>query len=846
MTCKIFISYSHKDENHRKDLGTHLASLERQGKVTIWHDRVIKAGDDWKGEIHQNLEDSDIVLLLISSDFIASNYCFDVEMTRALELHRTGSAVVIPIILRHCSWKELEFSKLQATPKDAKPVSQWEDKDEAWLDVIESIKGKLKAPPQLDLVSERSMLTAQTKEWLIDTEIKLTHRRVERVNLSDVYITPTLKILNLDTNKPRETTPANSLFSEGNHAIVYGDEQMGKTALLKRAFHEFILKGYYPIYLRGEEINDSNSKRVIERHFSTQYEHPEFDNSILGRVVVLIDDIHNKKLNQKFLDIFLEEVKSGYPAAIITAQESFQYVAPEYESIDSLDHYEILGFGNLNRYELIKKWVSLGVEKCIEDRDLYEKCDESQEKLNSVVRRNIVPAKPIYLLSLLQMFEAYRPQDLELTSYGHCYQYLIYQALERAEVRHTDIDKYINILTELAFWIYKNSGKGADKFQLKDFFDKYESDYILAPNERDRIIENLVNHSILINRQGKFGFKYPYIYYFFAAKKIAESLSENEEKDNEISSLLENLHKEDCSNILIFITHHTKDENVLGKIQSSLFLLFSNHSEADLSKDSLSFMESFLEEIPELVIEHKKGEDHRAEANSREDEISEKKERIDKEIEDLDSNDVLAKVNKAFKGMELIGQIVKNRHASMKKDVLKHLVSGGYGAGLRFLSFFLSLSDVSRDEVIKTIEYALQERPNIPNEDVEKLARNTFLFLTYGVINAVIRKIGDSLGCKEAEQIYRIIEAEKSTPAVQLIGQSMRLSLSKKMNIEEISKLSNEFKSNPTCLRILKELVVQHLYMFPTDYKDKQRISEVLKIPMKDQRNLQLQNKLRI
>ena len=127
---------------------------------------------------------------------------------------------------------------------------------------------------------------------------------------------------------------------------------------------------------------------------------------------------------------------------------------------------------------------------------------------------------------------------------------------------------------------------------------------------------------------------------------------------------------------LAFLKIYTKDESVLGKIQSSLFLLFSNHSEADLSKDSLSFMESFLEEIPELVIEHKKGEDHRAEANSREDEISEKKERIDKEIEDLDSNDVLAKVNKAFKGMELIGQIVKNRHASMKKDVLKHRVSG--------------------------------------------------------------------------------------------------------------------------------------------------------------------------
>ena len=122
------------------DLNNHLMILRRMGLIEGWHDRMIEAGEDWKHSIDINLERADIVLLLISSDFIASDYCYEIEMKLALERHEKKEARVIPVIIRDCNWKIAEFSKLQALPKDGKAVTKWDDKDSAWRNISEGIE----------------------------------------------------------------------------------------------------------------------------------------------------------------------------------------------------------------------------------------------------------------------------------------------------------------------------------------------------------------------------------------------------------------------------------------------------------------------------------------------------------------------------------------------------------------------------------------------------------------------------------------------------------------------------------------------------------------------------------
>ncbi|MDZ8221529.1 toll/interleukin-1 receptor domain-containing protein [Nostoc sp. ChiVER01] len=139
----IFFSYSHRDETLRDELEVHLAMLKRQGFIEMWHDRRITAGEEFDKAISKNLEEADIILLLVSSDFLASNYCYDIEMQRAMEKHEKGESYIIPIILRPCDWRSAPFGKLLVMPTDGKPITKFPDKDDAFLEVVNAIKGTI-------------------------------------------------------------------------------------------------------------------------------------------------------------------------------------------------------------------------------------------------------------------------------------------------------------------------------------------------------------------------------------------------------------------------------------------------------------------------------------------------------------------------------------------------------------------------------------------------------------------------------------------------------------------------------------------------------------------------------
>jgi hypothetical protein len=148
---EVFYSYSHKDEALRDELEEALALLKRQGHIAGWHDRAIVGGQEWADQITEHLESAGIILLLVSSSFLASDYCYGKEMERALERHDKKEAAVIPIIIRTCDWHGAPFAKLQVLPRDGKAVTSWANKDEAWTDVARGIRravGALTAKPR--------------------------------------------------------------------------------------------------------------------------------------------------------------------------------------------------------------------------------------------------------------------------------------------------------------------------------------------------------------------------------------------------------------------------------------------------------------------------------------------------------------------------------------------------------------------------------------------------------------------------------------------------------------------------------------------------------------------------
>jgi DNA-binding response OmpR family regulator len=139
-TIELFYSYSHRDEKLRGELDKHLALLHRQGAIEAWYDRKIEAGREFEKSINVHLERADVILLLVSSDFMASEFCYGREMERALERHREEKARVIPVILRPVDWLEAPFRGLQALPSDGRPVTKWPQRDDAFLNITKGIR----------------------------------------------------------------------------------------------------------------------------------------------------------------------------------------------------------------------------------------------------------------------------------------------------------------------------------------------------------------------------------------------------------------------------------------------------------------------------------------------------------------------------------------------------------------------------------------------------------------------------------------------------------------------------------------------------------------------------------
>ena len=177
----IFIAYARRDTDLLEELRLHLKPLERTGRALIWYDGLIEPGAVWEESIKKSLHRADIILLLVSAHAIASDYFYEKEMTDALHRHEQGAATVVPLIIRPCTWRATPLSKLQALPKDGKPVSSWNDTHEAWSDAVEAILTLIEEREQVEQarqIEEARRLEAARKK----AEEEARQKALEREN----------------------------------------------------------------------------------------------------------------------------------------------------------------------------------------------------------------------------------------------------------------------------------------------------------------------------------------------------------------------------------------------------------------------------------------------------------------------------------------------------------------------------------------------------------------------------------------------------------------------------------------------------------------------------------------
>ncbi len=806
---KLFYSYSHKDEISRANIAKHLDVLIEEGLIKEWHDRKILPGNKLNDEIKAEMLSSDIILLLLSPDFLASESCKE-EMKEALQLLEKG-IIVIPIVVTPCAWKDVKgLSELMALPNDGIPIMDWPSCEKAFLNIYEGIK--------LVIEDMEFSVKAKFKDKL--TKIAFISQSKEDLKLDDIFVFP--NIAQLKEREDIRVSDFNKLWEIGGHLILQGEETSGKTTICRKIFLECLSRNVPVLIISGAEIKSpKNHDLLIEEKFNEQF-HGNYKRwKKQGNKTLIIDDL-NSDSRLEFLDF----AKEYFDRVFITTSED-DYLS-YFRSEEKLASYELLSikyFTHSQQERLIRHWISLHDSKIKPEEVNHGEIDRIEDNLNSIIHNNkIVPRYPFYILSILQTYEGFMPQDLRITAYGHCYQALITAQLLKCGIKKDDIDSAFNFLTHFAFHIFDNK-EDCLQVTFSSFVKEYQERFIVNPGVINRLKKGGI---IVVDPHGNHQLSYSFVYYFFLGNFFA---SNYEQHKTTLEQMAEKSYLRDNRYILIFTIHHTRDDDLIDTILLHTMIAMENRSVAKLTTEETEPLLSALTDIPRKIISKGSVEEERkSEREQREkvDVVESSTHKEEHEDEDIDS------LYKSLKNMEILGQILRNKYGSFPKNKLQEIVATIVDAGLRIVTLFTEDKSIREleDYLVKRFKDSDSSRDTTKTEDrLRRLVRAYCFFL----IAVIIGRILTSIKKPELAEVVADACKKKDTPAYDLIGFFFDLgtvTTLRKKDVDKMSKLLRKLNRdrNEVVKRLLSIVTQDYLNKHNVQYELRQRTYKELEV----------------
>jgi predicted nucleotidyltransferase len=689
-------------------------------------------------------------------------------------------------------------------------------------------------------------------KFLEDTEmLSKAHSRRVSVLLSDIYVAPLLKEFDDSKDDLHDINFVEivDVLNENKKILIAGEGQSGKTTLCKRLFLGLFKNGLVPIYLsdgKNKYIGSIDSK--IEKSFKEQYSANDIKLSEIdkSKLVLIADDFHNAKHKEKIVGQLNHIEKQ-----VLIVDDIFSFNFKNETLMEQYQRYKINEFSPSQRNELIKNWVLLSDNNWTTDNEIYQEIDTKTELVDSalgkIIGKGIMPSYPFFILSFISDYDTInKPLDQNITSQGYIYQSLLYIYLRKEGVKNDDFDTYFNFLTELAFFYFDNQKTVINKIEFDKYLEGYKSNFNLTIGIED-LIRSLRNTNILhLDGLGNYSFSYPYLYYFFAAKYIAENATNQAKK---IDNILGNLHIDEYAYIAIFISHHDKNTSILDKVILNAMTLFDKFTPASLSADELSFFDDRIDEVVQAVLPQatESAENHRNEELLRKDEIEKSRsisEKVDSESE-LEDDELTIELRRSIKTVEVMGRIIKNRAGSLKNEQLESIFKEGMNVHLRILTSFIELIknkdsqnfieefiEKRLKQVINETETEEERRKLLSNENkLKKIARNIFWNLNFSIIYGFNNKIIHSLGSSKLANIIQSVCDKEDTPATFIVKHGIYMWYNKSLQIDEIYDKIESDGFSKTAKRIMEHKIVNHCQTHSMGFKEHQRIEQRSKIP---------------
>lgn len=818
---QLFISYNHSDDTYRKDFEKWLVTLRDKGVINDWSDSQILGGDRFWEKIEIKLEEADIIVLLLSQEYLASPSC-------KREMHYALSAStkkrVIPIVLKTCTWLDTDTKNLLALPYDGKPINTWTSQEEAWANVFDGLK---------KVVNDMDNNFKVKQDFLQDIQkIEFATQSSKEANLEDIFVFPNLKHYK-DAFKTESVDLDFFLEKKKKSILIKGREFSGKTALLRWLFLK-LRADFYPILLDGNDIRKSTKlEKLIKRAFSDQIS-GDFENwmSQDNRVALIDNFSHNISYEN------IEYLSKNFvmTVAVVDDEEYMLYFKDE----SNFAEYEIVSLSQMNlvqQEKLVRKWLQTSLQISEDEIDDLE-VDKLEARVNNVVTtQRIVPRYPFYVLSILLSLATFMPSDVRITAYGHCYLALVTAQIVKKNIKPEDVDTCFNYLRNLSFDIYSKSLNGEVTYKdYQEFRTGYKRDFIIS----DPLLNKIENddYAILDIREDGVRFTHSYIYYFFLGMHLAY-----QEDRKIIDHLCENLQLRQNAFVLIFTIHHTQNRDLLDTIRYHCLGTFEDVKPAVLDTEETRFMNNLIAELPQSIISDRSTEANREEhrrQKERSSEDNEKSRNSDSEETEKKAstkiNESTLELNKGMKIMEVLGQILKNRAGSFERKDVESILDDTVSMGLRILN--LLLSEYRKPEFKEWLTEKLIEKEKEVNESQQRKfdddKRREFIekniqFFGYIVTAGMLNRISDAVASDKLINPMSALSEKNQTPAYELIDYIISSSQDG-AKVDHVKKLFAKYQKskNYWAEKVLSYYVQAYLNTHKVNYQDRQKLFKVL------------------
>lgn len=696
-------------------------------------------------------------------------------------------------------------------------------------------------------------LTAGFESTLSDCGGRFVHPDKTNITIDDLFVDPYVLDAADDSTDPEMTSAMATLeaASDGSRTMVFGDEKSGKSTLLLQYFKKLHSAGGTPIYIRSLDINtqtDADIFRQIRQQIGTQYQDQDAALSTpRERITFLVDDLDRIRGSKETIGRFLQLAERHAGRVVATASTGFRFeqlisnAASNY--LKTYERFELQSYGLELRQQLIRKWCLCGPVSNVYELD--KKVHTYSDLLNMVIGRNLVPSHPIYLLILLQSAEGGMSSDIQNSGIAHYYQFLITKSLSDAGVKPGELGEHFSYLANLA-WFYSSTDQTqVSETDLKGF-NRIFSDRFIDVDLRERMA--ILSEARILTRCGDgYSFSYPYAYYFFLGKYLAENLT-NESVALALANWYRTLHRRESANAILFLSHHKSDAGVLQELLRILKGCFEGTPPLELNGD-VDAINQLVERSSKLLLPPGKIDENQQKAlraADKDDRVTERVERDD-EAEGKDFDDATAEVSVAtlaFRASNLLGQIVKNNYGSLERPVKQEVIKEVFAAPLRMLRASIAHFTSDPETLLEEIQRSLRKSmPEVKEERLEKIAKRLVFHFIGMVCSGVIMRAAQMVASdKLLADVARVVEANpaRSFMLAEAAAQVVRPG---DLNVGKLTKLAAQLKGNPFAFTLLQTLAAYRIYMYHTTEEEKQQLCSSLDISMARSRQMDMLGK---